>query len=52
MIERRTCRLVNQPCGTQRYRAQPREDEDALIQAIIAAASGMGAMDIGGSWRY
>ena len=42
MAERRACRLASQPRGTQRYRAQPREDEDALTQAVIAAASRYG----------
>ena len=42
MAERRACRLASQPRGTQRYRAQPREDEDALTQAVIAAASQYG----------
>ena len=30
MSERRACRLVNQPRGTQRYQLTQREDEDAL----------------------
>ena len=42
MSERRACRLVNQPRGTQRYRPTPREDEDALTQAIIQLASQYG----------
>ena len=42
MSERRACRLVNQPRGTQRYQLTQREDEDALTQAIIAAASQYG----------
>jgi hypothetical protein len=42
VTERRACRLAKQPRGTQRYRAQPRADEDALTQAIIAAASQYG----------
>jgi len=33
---------VNQPRGTQRYQPTQREDEDALTQAIIAAASQYG----------
>ena len=37
MSERRACRLVNQPRGTQRYQPTQREDEDALTRAIIAA---------------
>ena len=35
MSERRACRLVNQPRGTQRYQLTQREDEDALTQAIV-----------------
>ena len=42
MSERRACRLVNQPRGTQRYRPTQREDEDALTQAIIELASHYG----------
>ena len=42
MSERRACRLVNQPRGTQRYQLTQRADEDALTQAIIAAASQYG----------
>ena len=42
MSERRGCRLVNQPRGTQRYRPTQREDEDALTQAIIQLASQYG----------
>jgi putative transposase len=42
MTERRACRLANQPRGTQRYRPAPREDEDALTQAIVALASQYG----------
>ena len=42
MSERRACRLVNQPRGTQRYRPTQREDEDALTQAIIELASQYG----------
>ena len=33
MSERRACRLVNQPRGTQRYQLTLREDEDALTEA-------------------
>jgi len=33
MSERRACRLVNQPRGTQRYPLTQREDEDALTEA-------------------
>jgi len=42
MTERRSCRLVNQPRGTQRYRPARREDEDALTQAIVQLASQYG----------
>ena len=42
LSERGACRLVNQPRGTQRYRPTQREDEDALTQAIVAAASQYG----------
>jgi putative transposase len=42
LSERRACQLVNQPRGTQRYQLTQREDEDALTQAIIAAASQYG----------
>ena len=42
MSERRACRLVNQPRGTQRYQPTQREDEDALTRAIVALASQYG----------
>jgi putative transposase len=42
LSERQACRLVNQPRGTQRYLPTQREDEDALTQAIVAAASQYG----------
>ena len=42
LSERRACRLVNQPRGTQRYQPTQREDEDALTQAILVAASQYG----------
>jgi putative transposase len=42
LSERRACRLVNQPRGTQRYLPTQREDEDALTQAVVAAASQYG----------
>ena len=42
MSERRACRLVNQPRGTQRYQLTQREDEDALTQAIVELASQYG----------
>jgi putative transposase len=40
--ERRACRLVYQPRGTQRYQAAQRADEDALTHAIIQLASQYG----------
>jgi transposase InsO family protein len=40
--ERRACRLVNQPRGTQRLIPMRREDEDQLTQAIIQLASQYG----------
>jgi putative transposase len=40
--ERRACRVVNQPRGTQRYRPTQRPDEDRLAQAIIALACAYG----------
>ena len=42
LSERKACRLVNQPRGTQRYVPAPREDEDRLTQAIVALASKYG----------
>jgi hypothetical protein len=42
MSERRACRLVKQPRGTQRYRPTQRDDEDALTRAIITLASQYG----------
>ena len=42
MSERRACRLVNQPRGTQRYQLTQREDEDALTEAIVEFASQYG----------
>jgi hypothetical protein len=42
MSERRPCRLVNQPRGTQRYQPTKREDEDRLTQAIVELASQYG----------
>ena len=42
MSERRACRLVKQPRGTQRYQLTQREDEDALTQAIVELASQYG----------
>jgi putative transposase len=40
--ERRACRLVDQPRGTQRYQALRRIDEDPLTQAILTLASEYG----------
>lgn len=42
MSERRACRAVNQPRGTQRYQPTQRDDEDALTRAIITLASKYG----------
>ena len=42
MSERRACRLVNQPRGTQRYQTTGREDEDRLTEAIVELASQYG----------
>jgi putative transposase len=42
MSERRACRLVNQPRGTQRYRLTQREDEEALTRAITELATQYG----------
>jgi len=50
--ERRACRLVDQPRGTQRLIPIHREDEDQLAQAIIQLAVNTDAMDIAGSRRY
>lgn len=36
--ERRACRILSQPRGTQRYRPIPRPDEDLLTQRIISLA--------------
>jgi putative transposase len=38
LSERRACRLVGQPRGTQRYQPNQRDDEDRLTQAIIDLA--------------
>lgn len=40
--ERRVCRLLEHPRGTQRYVSRPRLDEDELTQAIIALAGNYG----------
>ena len=42
MSERRACRLVNQPRGTEPYRLTQREDQDALTRAIVELASQYG----------
>jgi putative transposase len=42
MSERRACRVVNQPRGTQRYQPTHREDEDALTRAIVTLGSQYG----------
>jgi putative transposase len=39
---RHACHLVHQPRGTQRYQPTQRNDEDALIRAIITLASQYG----------
>ena len=40
--ERRACRLVGQPRGTQRYLPTQSADEDALTKAIVALAAEYG----------
>ena len=42
LSERRACRLLDHPRGTQRYVSQLRPGEDELTQAIIALASTYG----------
>jgi hypothetical protein len=42
LSERRACRLVKQPRGTQRYQLTQREDEDRLTRAIVELASQYG----------
>jgi len=42
LSERRSCRLVEQPRGTQRYQPTQRDDEEPLTQAILALASEYG----------
>lgn len=42
LSQRRACRLVNQPRGTQRYQATQREDEDALTRPVVELASQYG----------
>ena len=41
--ERRVCRLLGHPRGTQRYTPTQRSDEAPLTQAIIGLACGTGA---------
>jgi len=40
--ERRACRVLGQHRSVQRYRARPRDDEDALTEAIVGLASRFG----------
>ncbi len=42
LSERRACRLLDHPRGTQRYVSQARSDEDDLTRAIIALAGKYG----------
>ncbi len=42
LSERRACRLLDHPRGTQRYVSQLRPDEDELTQTIIALAGNYG----------
>lgn len=42
LSERRACRLLDHPRGTQRYVSQLRPDEDELTQAIIALTGNYG----------
>ncbi len=42
LSERRACRLLSQPRGTQRYISVPRADEDALTWAIVELAAEYG----------
>jgi IS30 family transposase len=42
LSERRACRIVDQPRGTQRYTTIVRADEDVLTRAIISLASRYG----------
>jgi len=42
--ERKACRLVGQPRGTQRYLPTQATDEDALTRAIVALAATAGAI--------
>ena len=51
MSERRACRVVQQPRGTQRYRPIQRDDEDTLTQAIVTWLASMAAMAIAGLRR-
>lgn len=40
--ERRACRVLGQYRSVQRYRARPRDDEDALTAAVVGLASRFG----------
>jgi hypothetical protein len=51
LSERWTCRLVNQPRGTQRYQPTQHEDQDILTKAIVALDASTAATAIAGP-RY
>ena len=36
--ERRACQTLDQPRSTQRYQAQPRDDEAGLVKRMLAIA--------------
>lgn len=36
--ERRACQVIDQPRSSQRYRAQPRDDERALVKRMLERA--------------
>ena len=38
LSERRACRILSQPRASQRYQAQPREDEAALVRRMLELA--------------
>ena len=42
LSERRACRIVSQPRGTQRYVPTVRADEDGLTRAIVTLGSEYG----------
>jgi len=42
LSERRACRIVSQPRGTQRYVPTARADEDVLTEAVVTLASQYG----------